>query len=109
LYGVYLNVPQGADPRDHPQLRAGSFSTFGLVETSKNDDQHDAEGLTAVFDITAVRDRLASENRWDDDRLDVSFSTDIPGVPRDGAATREPGIDRPGPDLRARRIAIMVD
>ena len=58
LYGVYLNVPEGADPREYPQLRAGSFSTFGLVETSQSNDQHDAEGLTAVFDITAVRDRL---------------------------------------------------
>ncbi len=109
LYGVYLNVPEGADPREHPELRAGSFSTFGLVETSQTNEQHDAEGLTAVFDITAVRDRLASEDRWDDDRVNVSFSTEVPGVPRDGATRRERGIDRPGPDLRARRIAIMVD
>ena len=57
LYAVYLNVPEGADPREHPQLRVGSFSTFGLVETSQSNDQHDAEGLTAVFEITAVRDR----------------------------------------------------
>ena len=44
LYGVYLNVPEGADPREHPELRAGSFSTFGLVETSQTNEQHDAEG-----------------------------------------------------------------
>jgi tyrosinase len=110
LYGVYVNVPEGADPREHPRLRAGSFSTFGLAETSQSNDQHDAEGLTAVFDITTVRDRLVAEDRWDAERVDVSFSTEVPGaVRRGGAATRERDVERARPDVRARRIAIMVD
>ena len=87
---------EGADPREYPQLRAGAFSTFGLVETSQSNDQHDAEGLTAVFDITAVRDRLDSEDRWDADRVHVSFSTEVPGASQGDAAQRDRGIDRPG-------------
>jgi tyrosinase len=108
LYGVYVNVPEGEDPHDHPELRAGSFSTFGLLETSRTDAQHDAEGLTAVFDITALRDRLASEGQWDDARVDVRFSTEVPrAVAADSAPAEQAGQRRP--DVRARRVAVIVD
>jgi tyrosinase len=108
LYGVYLNVPAGEDPHAHPELRAGTVSTFGLVETSRPDDQHDAEGLTAVFDISAVRDRLAADDRWFDDRLDVSFSTEVPGTPEAAAAPSGRDVEARRPDVRARRIAVIV-
>ena len=91
LYGVYLNVPEGADPRDFPELRAGSFATFGLAETSRTDAQHDAEGLTAVFDVTDLRDRLAEDGRWDDARVEVRFSTEVPGRPSRTMPARRPG------------------
>lgn len=108
LYGVYVNVPAGEDPHDHPELRAGSFSTFGLVETSQTDAQHDAEGLTAVFDITTLRDRLASEDLWDDARIDVRFSTEVPrAVASDSAETQQ--AERRRPDVRARRVAVIID
>jgi tyrosinase len=108
LYGVYLNVPDGEDPHEHPELRAGSFSTFGLVETSQVNEQHDAEGLTASFDITLVRDRLVQQGLWDDDRVQVSFSTEVPSTPQ-GDAPAGPKSEPARPDLRARRIAILVD
>ena len=108
LYGVYVNVPEGADPHDYPELRAGSFSTFGLQETSQTNDQHDAEGLTAVFDITDVRDRLDQDGRWDDSRVNVNFSTEVPGAPPSDSPRRHEGEIRE-PDVRARRVAIMVD
>ena len=110
LYGVYLNLPEGSDPHDHPSLRAGSFSTFGLAETSRTDDQHDAEGLTAVFDISEVRDRLAQDGRWDDTSVNVTFRMEVPGAPADAGEAAPPDdatVRRP--DLRARRIAILVD
>ena len=101
-------MPEGEDPHDHPELRAGSFSTFGLVETSQTNEQHDAEGLTASFDITALRERLADQGQWDDERVQISFSTEVPGAPR----RRRRDQDRQSaarPDVRARRIAILVD
>jgi tyrosinase len=109
LYGVYLNVPAGQDPHDHPELRAGSFSTFGLVETSQTNDQHDAEGLTASFDITALRERLGEQDQWDDERVRISFSTEVPGAPRGDDATTDRESAATRPDVRARRIAILVD
>lgn len=110
LYGVYLNVPEGQDPREHPELRAGSFSTFGLAETSRSDEQHDGEGLTAVFDITALRDRLAAEGRWDEARVDVRFSTEVPAARAPADETQAPSTaERRRPDVRARRVAVIVD
>jgi len=109
LYGVYLNVPEGEDPHAHPELRAGSFATFGLVETSQTNEQHDAEGLTASFDITTLRERLVEQGEWDDERVRISFSTEVPGAPRgdDAGGDREAPAARP--DVRARRVAILVD
>jgi tyrosinase len=108
LYGVYLNVPEGEDPRSHPELRAGSFSTFGLAETSQTNEQHDAEGLSAVFDVTGLRDRLAAEDRWDPGRVDVRFSTELPRALTAPTPEGEAAESR-RPDLRARRIAVVVD
>lgn len=108
LYGVYVNVPEGEDPHEHPELRAGTFSTFGLVETSQTDAQHDAEGLTAVFDITSLRDRLADQGLWDDARIDVRFSTEVPRAAA-GDSPQTEQAERRRPDVRARRIAVIVD
>jgi tyrosinase len=106
LYGVYVNVPEGADPADHPELRAGSVSTFGLEESSQSDDEHDGGGLTATFDITALRDRLVAEGRWDEGRLEVSFTTHSPEPP--SGVRRERGLEPAEPDVRARRVAVVA-
>ena len=106
LYSVYVNVPEGEDPADHPELRAGSVSTFGLEESSRTDDSHDGGGLTATFDITALRDRLATQGLWDEEHVDVSFSTHSPTAP--GGIDRRDRDLEVGPDVRARRIAIVA-
>ena len=106
LYSVYVNVPEGEDPVDHPELRAGSVSTFGLEEASRTDDSHDGGGLTATFDITALRDRLAAEGLWDEEHVDLSFSTHSPTAPS-GTERRERDLQA-GSDVRARRVAIVA-
>ena len=106
LYSVYVNVPEGDDPADHPELRAGSVSTFGLEESSRTDDSHDGGGLTATFDITALRDRLATQGLWDEEHVDVSFSTHSPTAP--GGVDRRDRDLEVGPDVRARRVAIVA-
>ena len=61
------------------------------------------------FDITEMRDRLGEQGQWDDERVRISFSTEVPGAPRsdDDTAGRESAAARP--DVRARRVAILVD
>ena len=38
-YTVYLDVPEGEAPADHPELRVGALSSFGLAEASVPSEQ----------------------------------------------------------------------
>jgi tyrosinase len=108
VYDVYLNVPPGVAPTEHPELRAGSFSTFGLIEASQRDELHDASGLTTVLDVTTVRDVLAEQGRWDASRLQVSFAPVIPVAEGQEPAPAEEVEARPA-DLRADQVAVLVN
>jgi tyrosinase len=107
VYEIHLNVPPGEAPTEHPELRAGYFSTFGLTESSQRNQLHDGSGLTTVFDVTAVRDVLDQQGRWDPDRLQVSFSPVTPVVVEDAAGVEGAPEARPS-DLRAGQIAVVV-
>lgn len=107
-YAVYLNVPAGDAAADHPRLRAAVISTFGVPEASRTDDVHGGTGLTKVLDVTAVRDVLAAEGRWDPTRLTVSF---VPMIPRTGRDLVPEIDDTAAPavsDLRAARVAVLT-
>jgi tyrosinase len=100
VYEIHLNVPEGESPAEHPELRAGYFSTFGLAEASQRDDVHDGSGLTTTYDVSSVRDALDAEGRWDPARLQVSFTPVTPEVAAEGAAATS--------DLRAGQISVVV-
>jgi len=104
-YHVYVGVPPGDAPADHPELRAGTFSTFGVVEASRRTALHDGTGLTKVLDITAVRDLLVQQGRWDPGRLTVAFATVVPGPAVPGEP--EPEAGRPA-DLRAAQVTVLA-
>jgi len=104
VYEIYLNVPPGEAPTDHPELRAGFFSTFGLTEASQTNALEDGSGLTTVLDITAVRDVLEEQGRWYPARLQVSFS---PVTPAETAEDVEAAEGQPS-DLVAGQIAVVV-
>jgi tyrosinase len=112
MYQVYVNVPAGDDPEEHPELRAGLVSTFGLVEASQTNDVHDGSGLTVALDITPVRDLLVEQDRWDPGRLRVSFrplvptaaSAEVAGL----AAELEEAAEAQPADLRAGRITVIT-
>lgn len=104
VYEVYLNVPTGESPTEHPELRAGLVSTFGLAETAQKDDLHDGSGLTKVLDVTRIRDALEREGRWDPGRVQVSFAPLVP--------TRDSGEDdfeqAEAADIRAGQITFVI-
>jgi tyrosinase len=104
VYEVYLNVPPGEPPAEHPELLAGSLSTFGLAEASQRDDVHDGSGLTTVLDVTSVRDELERADRWDPGRLQVSFR---PVAPAEAPEEVEAAEGEPA-DLRASAISVVV-
>ena len=58
IFSVYVNLPDGADPAAHPELRAGSVALFGARTASAPDGAHAGEGLTFSLDISRIVDSL---------------------------------------------------
>jgi hypothetical protein len=72
-FDVYLNVPPGADPESHPELRAFTMSTFGLSESSRAKGDHPGNGLSIVREVTGLYTHLSTAKNWDGKTLGVSF------------------------------------
>lgn len=66
---VYLNLPEGAKAKDHPELLAGSVGLFGLRRASLKDGQHGGQGLNFVLEITKIVDALHLNSALDADLL----------------------------------------
>ena len=73
VYGVYLNLPDGAAPETVESHHAGNVSFFG-VERARNPrgDEH-AHSLRFVHEITELTQRLAAQGEWDGQHVSVTF------------------------------------
>lgn len=71
VLSVYINLPEGANPNDHPELLAGSVALFGLRRASQQDGAHGGEGLSFVLEITPIVDALHLDHALDADALQV--------------------------------------
>lgn len=76
LLQVYVNLPDGADPAAHPELRAGSLRLFGLEDASDPDGGDGGNGLGYRLDITELAARLEAAGGFDPDHLRVTL---VPG------------------------------
>jgi tyrosinase len=81
-YEVFVGLPEGKRPADHPELLAGSFSLFGIRKASNPDGEHGGQGLTITLDITETVDKLHLSKSFDVDSLHVWV------VPAEGASTK---------------------
>jgi tyrosinase len=70
-FSVYINVPPGEDPAQHPDNLAGSISLFGVRKASVADEEHAGDGLTFVLELTPLIDRLHLAGTFDMSALDV--------------------------------------
>ena len=70
---VYLNLPEGADPADHPELLAGSFGLFGLHAASAEAGEEGGQGLNFTMDISRQIDALHVANALDTDAIHVTI------------------------------------
>jgi tyrosinase len=95
-YAVYLNLPPGAKPGDHPERQAGSLSLFGVREATEIDEQHTGSGVTVSFNITAIARQLEEVGDWDPQHLRVTFSP-ISQTPRADAG-----------DVRVGRVSVYM-
>jgi tyrosinase len=72
-YDVYLNVPEGKDPKDYPNMFVGRLPMFGLVESSKKSVATPGSGLHYALDITNLYAHISALPGWDPNNLRVSF------------------------------------
>jgi tyrosinase len=54
VLSTYINLPENARPGDHHNLLAESVGLYGLRIASVPQADHDAPGLTFLFDITQI-------------------------------------------------------
>ena len=85
-FQVYINLPAGANPADHPERLAGSVGLFGVRKASLADGAHAGQGLTFVLEITKIVDALHLNNALDVNSLDVRILPVNP-VPEDAKVT----------------------
>lgn len=77
-FQVYLNLPEGGDPAQHPELLAGQVALFGVKQASDPDGEHGGQGLNFVLDITDIVDTLNLHSEFDADDIQVDF---VPNQP----------------------------
>src|SRR5262249_960538 len=70
-FNVYINLPEGADPAQHPDNLAGSIALFGVRKATRGSDRHSGDGLTFVLEITHVIDTLHLAGALDAPQLHV--------------------------------------
>jgi tyrosinase len=97
-YAVYLNVPEGARPEDHPERFAGVLPMFGVAEASQADDRHPGSGLHYALEVGRIVRELAARGEWNPARVRVTF------VPRTTSAL-EAAAERP---IRVGRVSVYV-
>lgn len=72
-YEVYLNLPPGADPQQHPDHLVGMMPLFGVAEASRPSAQHPGSGLHFSLDATDVVRTLQAKKAWDPNDVQVTF------------------------------------
>ena len=77
IIDVYINVPEGADPKQHPELHVESVALFGVKNASNKDLPHGGAGLTSVVEITDLVDTLHLT-----DQLSTTTALHVSLVPR---------------------------
>jgi tyrosinase len=69
---VYINLPAGANPTDHPELLAGTVGLFGLRRASRKDGEHSGDGLNFSLEVTDIIDAMHLQNTLNTDSLQVT-------------------------------------
>lgn len=86
IFQVYVGVPDGESPADHPELLAGTIAPFGLRKASTPNEEHAGQGLNFVVEITDIVDHLHLSAAFDVERLPVRIVPAHP-VPDEAAIT----------------------
>jgi tyrosinase len=94
VFYVYVGLPAGERPEAHPENKVGVLSLFGVSHAS--DPAHGANGITQVFEITDLIDRLHLANPQGLRKLDVQFVSRTRVVPEHQISVDRVSVFRKG-------------
>jgi tyrosinase len=72
-YEVYVNLPEGASPDQHPELLAGILPMFGLREASRNSESRSGSGLHYVLRVGEIVQSLQARGGWSPGDVRLTF------------------------------------
>lgn len=75
-YSVYVNLPPGGNPDNHPELFAGNMPLFGVAEASRSDEQHPGSGLHYAYEVGDIVRTLRDRGDWNPNNVRVTFVPD---------------------------------
>jgi tyrosinase len=93
VFYVYVNLPDDADPKEHPENLAGVVSLFGASKASR---EGSGNGITEVLEITHVIDALHLDNALDLEQLKVRFVPHTNIGPKDQISVGRVSVYRQG-------------
>jgi Predicted metal-binding integral membrane protein (DUF2182) len=73
VLAVYVDVPAGDKPSDHPELLAGTVGLFGLRAASAPGGRHGGQGLSFTPEITKIVDALHLTDQLNRDTIAVTI------------------------------------
>ena len=102
-YGVYLNVPDDDDDPTNDAYHVGNISFFGIEYASDLDqDPSGGHGMRFAFDVTDLVEDLRQQNRWDPERVTVTFA------PLRRATPRRRGVEVERTPVSLGRVSFFV-
>jgi tyrosinase len=85
VYGIYVNLPEGADAQQRADHYAGNLSFFGIEHANEPPGDEHRHGMRISTDITDLARHLKEQGQWKDGALDVTLLP-IRTIPPKGAA-----------------------
>jgi len=73
VYGIYVNLPEGAAADVAESHHAGNVSFFGLERARNPRGDEQAHMLRVSLEITELANRLAEQGQWDGQHVTVTF------------------------------------
>ncbi len=96
IFDIYVGLPPGAKPEDHPENRAGAVALFGVAKASRDDGGHGGNGLVKVVEITRVIDALHLKPPVDLQKLNIQFVPRHELLPADNISIERVSVYRQG-------------
>jgi tyrosinase len=73
VYGIYLNLPEGASPEVAETHHAGNVSFFGVERARNPRGDEQPHSLRVTHEITELAHELAARGEWDGQHVSVTF------------------------------------